>query len=342
MKLIRLGIDLAKNIFELCGVNEREQVIYRKRVSRAKLMLEMSKLEPCRIGMEACGGAHYWARRFQALGFEVHLMAPQWVRPYRKGSKNDRNDAEAIVEALGRPNMRFVAVKSEESQAILSLHRIRDRAVKERTGLVNQVRGLLAEFGLVVAQGRHRIQQALPDILEDAENGLPSLMRELLAEQYEQLKFLGELISRQDRRIAQLARISEPAQRLMQVGGIGPITATAIIASVGDASGFRRSREFTAWLGLVPSEHSSGGRQRLGKITKQGNRYLRTLLIHGARAVMNRAHIDPNRKSQWALAVKERRGHNRALVALAAKHARIIWAMLSRGTSYQEPAEMVS
>lgn len=335
MKLSRLGIDLAKNVFELCGVNEQEQVVYRKRVSRAKLMLELSRLEPCLVGMEACGSAHYWARRLQALGFEVKLMAPQWVRPYRRGNKTDRNDAEAIVEALGRPTMRFVSVKSEESQAILSLHRVRDRVVKERTALINQLRGLLAEFGVVVAQGGHRMRQALPEILEDGENGLPALMRELLWEQYERLKDCDAAVQHHDRRIERLARESETAQRLMQVSGIGAITATAVIASVGNAKEFKRSREFAAWLGLVPREHSSGGKQRLGRITKQGNRYLRTLLVHGARSVVNRAGKNTDGKSQWALAVKGRRGHNKALVALAAKQARIVWALLTSGSSYQ-------
>lgn len=277
MKLTRLGIDLAKNVFELCGVDEQDRVVFRKRVSRAKLILTLCRFEPCLVGMEACGGAHYWARRLQALGFEVKLMAPQWVRPYRKGNKNDRNDAEAIAEAVGRPSMRFVAVKSEADQAVLSVHRVRDRLVKDRTALINQLRGLLAEFGVVVAQGGHRMRHALPELLEDADNALPDLMREVLAEQYQQLIFFDEAIRRHDRRIERMARASEAAQRLMTMSGIGPITATAMIASVGDAKHFNSAREFAAWQGLVPREHSSGGQQRLGRITKQGNRYLRTL-----------------------------------------------------------------
>lgn len=277
MKLTRLGIDLAKNVFELCGVDEQDRVVFRKRVSRAKLILTLCRFESCLVGMEACGGAHYWARRLQALGFEVKLMAPQWVRPYRKGNKNDRNDAEAIAEAVGRPSMRFVAVKSEADQAVLSVHRVRDRLVKDRTALINQLRGLLAEFGVVVAQGGHRMRHALPELLEDADNALPDLMREVLAEQYQQLIFFDEAIRRHDRRIERMARASEAAQRLMTMSGIGPITATAMIASVGDAKHFNSAREFAAWLGLVPREHSSGGQQRLGRITKQGNRYLRTL-----------------------------------------------------------------
>lgn len=338
MKLIRLGIDLAKNVFELCGVNDQEQVVYRKSVRRRVLMQELSQLEPCVIGMEACGGAHYWARRLRTLGHDVRLMAPQFVRPYRKSDKNDRNDAEAICEAVNRPSMRYVPIKDAQSQAVLSVHRIREQQMKQRTALVNQLRGLLAEFGVVVNKGVGHLRRALPEILEDAENALPDLMRELLAEQYEVLRQLDERIAAQDQRIKRLAQQSEPARRLMTMGGIGPLTATAMVASVGQCETFKSGRQFSAWLGLVPRHYGSGGYNRLGQISKRGDRYLRTLLVHGARSVMYTIDRRTDRKSEWARGVKARRGQNRAIVALAAKHARIIWALLSSGETYQPSA----
>ncbi len=335
MNVKRLGLDLAKNVFELYGVDEHEQRVLSKTVRRGKLLATFAQLPPCVVGMEACGSAHYWARELRRLGHEPRLMAPQFVAPYRKNDKNDRNDAAAICEAVGRPNMRFVPVKEVEQQAVLTLHRARSLLVAERTALVNHIRGLLSEYGLVLAQGVARVRAGLPEILEDADNGLPGLTREVFADLYERLRSCDERIGAYDRRIAELARGSETAQRLMQVEGVGALTATAISAAVGDARQFRNGRQFAAWLGLVARQRSSGGKARYGRITKRGDVYLRTLLIHGARALMRHLSGREDRKSRWALAVRERRGFNKAAVALAAKHARILWALLARGTDYQ-------
>lgn len=290
--------------------------------------------------MEACSGAHHWARALSKQGHDVRLIAAQFVRPYRKNDKdkNDQNDAEAICEAVGRPNMRFVPIKSVEQQAVLSLHRVRQLRVTERTALVNQIRGLLAEYGIVVAQGIARIRRELPGILEDAENGLPDLARELFAELQTKLSDLDQQVSEHDRRIDRLASQSEAAQRLMQLDGIGAMTATAIVASVGNGHCFKNGRQFAAWLGLTPRQHSSGGKTRLGGISKRGDVYLRTLLIHGSRSSLLRTANRHDAKSRWVETIKARRHHNVAACALAAKHARIIWAMLARDQEYRRPA----
>jgi transposase len=335
MEVKRIGIDLAKNVFELCGVDGDDRVVLRKTVRRSKLLVTLAQLPPCVVGLEACGSAHYWARELRKLGHEPRLMAPQFVTPYRKNDKNDRNDAEAICEAVGRPNMRFVPIKDEEQQAVLTLHRARSLLIGDRTALVNQLRGLLSEFGVVMAQGVATVRKSLPALLEDAENGLPTLAREVFADLYTRLCGLDERIAHYDGRIAQLARASEPARRLMQVEGIGPLTATALVATAGDGRQFRNGRQFAAWLGLVARQRSSGGQARHGRITKRGDVYLRTLLIHGARAVMRHLAGREDRKSRWVLAVKERRGFNKAAVALAAKHARILWALLAHEREYQ-------
>jgi transposase len=268
----------------------------------------------------------------------VRLIAPQFVRPYRKNPKNDGNDAEAICEAVSRPNMRFVPVKSVAQQAVLTVHRARELLVRDRTALVNQVRGLLAEYGIVVPQGIARLRRVLPAVLDDAANGLPELAREVVAESQERLWDLDERIATYDRRITRLARQSEAAQRLMQLEGVGTATATAIVAAIGDGKAFNNGRQFAAWLGLVPRQYSSGGKARLGHISKRGNVYLRTLLIHGARSVLQLTGQRTDTKSRWAERLKQRRGNNIAAVALAAKHARIIWAMLARGQAYQRAA----
>jgi transposase len=272
----------------------------------------------------------------------VRLIAGQFVAPYRKSGKNDRNDAEAICEAVGRPNMRFVPVKSIEQQAILAVHRARELAVAERTALVNQIRGLLGEFGIVLAQGIHRLRQVLPDILEDAENDLPGLARQTVAELYENLATLDKRIATYDHRIECFAQQMEPATRLMEIGGIGAVTATAIVATVGEARLFKNGRQFAAWLGLTPRQHSSGGRNQLGHISKRGDVYLRTLLIHGARSVLRFAAKKTDGKNRWVEALRQRRGNNIAATALAAKHARIIWAMLSRGTALRVEQDVVT
>ena len=334
MEIMRIGLDLAKNVFEVYGVDEQEQPALRKTLKRSQVMKFFAQLNPCIVGIESCGSAHHWARKLRSFGHEVRMMAPQFVAPYRKSDKNDHNDAEAICEAAGRPNMRFVPVKTEEQQAVLMVHRVRSLMVGERTSLVNQIRGLLSEFGIVLPQGRCHVRSQLPSILEDAENDLPAVAREVFANQYERLCELDSKIDEYDRKIEALATADEDAKRLMALEGIGPITATAIIASVGDITTFKNGRQFAAWLGLVPRQWSTGGRARHGRITKRGDVYLRTLLIHGARAVMRYLMNKDDRKSEWVKAVRERRGFNKAAVALAAKNARILWAMLAKGSEY--------
>jgi transposase len=297
-----------------------------------------AQLPSCLIGIEACASAHYWAREWSQFGHTVRLIAPQFVRPYRKNPKNDRNDAEAICEAVSRPNMRFVPMNSGAQQAVLTVHRARELLVGDRTALVNQIRGLLAEYGIVVPQGIARLRRVLPSVLEDTVNGLPVLAREVVAELQERLWDLDERIATYDRRIAQLARQSEAAQRLMPLEGVGAATATAIVATIGDGKTFKNGRQFAAWLGLVPQQYSSGGKTRLGHISKRGNVYLRTLLIHGARSVLQLTGKRTDAESRWAEQLKQRRGNNIAAVALAAKHARIIWAMLARGQEYRRAA----
>ena len=334
MEIMRIGLDLAKNVFEVYGVDEQERPALRKTLKRSQVMKFFAQLNPCIVGIESCGSAHHWARKLRSFGHEVRMMAPQFVAPYRKSDKNDHNDAEAICEAAGRPNMRFVPVKTEEQQAVLMVHRVRSLMVGERTSLVNQIRGLLSEFGIVLPQGRCHVRSQLPSILEDAENDLPEVAREVFANQYERLCELDSKIDEYDKKIEALAKADEDAKRLMALEGIGPITATAIIASVGDITTFKNGRQFAAWLGLVPRQWSTGGRARHGRITKRGDVYLRTLLIHGARAVMRYLMNKDDRKSEWVKAVRERRGFNKAAVALAAKHARILWAMLAKGSEY--------
>jgi transposase len=335
MKFTRCGLDIAKQVFQVHGVNEHGAVKGRKTLARAKVLEYFAQLVPCLIGMEACGSAHYWARALSKLGHTVKLMAPQFVIPYRKRGKNDANDAEAICEAVGRPNMHFVAVKTEEQQAVLMVHRARSLVVTNRTALVNQIRGLLGEFGLVVPKGVANLRAQLPRILEDAENGLPALAREVLVGLLEQSREFDRRIHQYDLKIRELALQSEPARRLMQVQAIGPQTATALVASMGDPHVFKTARNYAASLGLIPRQDSSGGTTRLGPITKQGDRYLRTLLVHGARAYLRVVDKKTDGKSAWARRLKERRHVNIAAVALAAKHARIAWAMLAKGTEYR-------
>ena len=332
-QITRMGIDLAKHVFQLHGVDERGHTVLRRRIARTQLRACFAQLRPSLVGIEACGSAHYWARELRTFGHDVRLIAPQFVAPYRKNDKNDGNDAEAICEAVGRPHMRFVPVKEVEQQAVLTVHRARQLLVAERTALVNQTRGLLAEYGLIVPTGVERLRRALPELLETPE--LPALAREIFTDLADRLRVLDERITVYDRRVTQLARQMEPAQRLMQVPGVGPVTATALVATVGDARAFKNGRQFAAWLGMVPRQHSSGGTRRLGRITKRGDVYLRTLRIHGARAVMRPLARRTDATSRWVLALKARRGFNKAVVALAAKQARILWALLVSGRDYQ-------
>jgi len=335
MKFTRCGLDIAKQVFQVHGVDEHGAVKGHRVLPRAKVLEYFAQLPPCLIGIEACGSAHYWARELSKLGHTVKLMAAQYVMAYRKRAKNDANDAEAICEAVGRPNMRFVAIKSEEQQAVLMVHRARALTVGNRTAQVNQIRGLLGEFGLVVPRGVGRLRRELPGILEDAENGLPVLAREVLSGLLQELREADLRISAYDRQIRALAEASEPARRLMRVDSIGPQTATALVATVGDPHVFKNGRGFAAWLGITPRQHSSGGKERLGQITRQGDGYLRTLLVHGARSYLRVVDKKTDAKSDWARRLKQRRHVNVAAVAIAAKHARIAWAILAHGTEYR-------
>jgi transposase len=335
MKVTTVGLDLAKSVFTVHGVDEHGNTVLRKTVRRAKVLELFAQLPACVVGMEACAGAQHWARKLRQLGHDPRIMAAEFVAPYRQGGKNDANDAAAICEAVSRPKMRFVALKSVEQQAVLAVHRLRQGLVEERTALANRLRGLLTEYGLVVGIGLDRLRRALPEMLEDGANGLPGIAREVFADGAQQLRELDARIAAYDRRITALARASEAVQRLMKIEGVGPVTATAMVASVGDAKVFKNGRQFAAWLGLTPRQHSTGGKQRLGAMTKHGDVYLRTLLIHGARAVLRVSANRSDAKSRWAQSLRRRRPDNVAAVALAAKHARISWALLARAQEYQ-------
>lgn len=336
-KLSRVGIDLAKNVFQLHGVDRHGKAVWRRRLTRANwLKVLMDKVEPgCTIGMEACTGAHHWARHLQAKGFTVKLIAPQFVKPYVKSNKNDANDAEAICEAMSRPSMRFVAVKTVEQQDIQAAHRIRSELLGQRTSKANQIRGLVAEYGLVAPQHLVRLRAAVPDWLEDAENGLTSQFRRLLSDLWDDLKRLDQRIAGLDRNVTSMAQNAPVAKRLQQLRGVGPLIATALVAAVGDAEQFANGRQMAASLGLTPKQHSSGGKERLLGISKRGDSYLRSILIHGARSVIRTAKHKDDRLSQWVTSLAARRHPNVAAAALANKTARIAWAMLRHGTDYQ-------
>lgn len=321
-----VGIDLAKNVFSVHGVDERGVVRVRKTVSRAKLMELVAQLPVCLIGLEACSGAHEWARRFGTFGHNVKLMAPKFVAPYRRGGKNDGNDAEAICEAVSRPNMRFVPVKSLTQQSVLTLHRVRQGFIEERTATINRVRGLLSEFGVVLPQAAIQVRRGAAAKLEE----LPVLAAGALRDLLEHVRVLDERIGCYERQLEQHARTDERAKRIGQLSGVGPLSASAIVASVAEAREFDSGRQFAAWLGLVPRQYSTGGKTRLGHITAKGDPYLRTLLVMGARSVLQTANRRSDHLAKWALAIKERRGYHRACVAIAAKHARIIWALLAK------------
>jgi transposase len=330
-EITTLAIDLAKRVFQLHGVNAHGVCVLRRQVRRAQLMRLINQLPPCTVAMEACGGAHEWGRRIQALGHRVRLISPQFVKPFVKGNKTDRNDAEAICEAAQRPGMRFVALKTVEQQQVLAVHRLRSAAVKARTALANQLRGLLAEFGLIVPQGLHRLRRELPELLEDAHNSLPPLLREELNLQTQRLRELDAEVQRLTLRIEHQARADARAGALMQRRGVGPLIASAFAAEIGDPHAFKNGRQVGAWLGLVPRQHSTGGQPILLGISKRGDAYLRTLLIHGARAVMRTADRHEDAVGQWARTVKARRGVHKATVALANKMARQLWAQLAYG-----------
>jgi transposase len=334
MKITTVGVDLAKKLFQVHGVDERGTPVLRKQLKRSQVLSFFANLTPCLIGMEACCSAHHWARQLQKLGHTVKLMAPQFVKPYVKTNKNDMADAEAICEAVSRPTMRFVPMKNGEQQAVLALHRARQGFVRARTAQANQIRGLLAEYGMIIPRGICQIGKRLPDILEDGENDLPGLFRRLLLRLGEHLKELDRQVSELDAQIQVWHRQHEGSCRLEQIPGIGPITASALVASIGDANSFKNGRQLAAWLGLVPRQHSSGGKTMLLGISKRGDGYLRTLLVHGARAVLRVAERKPNYEASWLAGLLKRRHPNVAAVALANKNARVVWALLRHDRTY--------
>ena len=329
------GIDLAKNSFSLHAIDIHGKVILHKSVSRKKLLTTIANMPPMKIGLEACGGAHYWARTLNKLGHDTKIMAVKYVIPHRTKGKNDLNDAIAICSAVQSPATRFVPIKSPEQQAVLSVHRMREHWVRERTALMNRIRALLSEFGLVMPVGRSSLMKIVPLMLEDAENELPVLAREVLANAYHHLQMLNQQIADTEVTFTHLTKSNDNAKRLLEVRGIGPQTATAILASIDKGQQFDKSRDFSAWLGLVPKQYSTGGKTRLGRITKHGDKYLRTLLVHGARAVVTTLGDKQDSLSKWCRDLLERRGMNRTIVALAAKNARIIWSMLHNQTQYE-------
>lgn len=339
MNINVLGIDIAKNIFQLCGVNTRGEIVKEQAVKRDKLLAKVNALSPKVIAMEACGGANYWAHQFSQMSIEVKLIAPQYVKPFVKGNKNDKQDARGIVEASQRPTMRFVTPKTPEQQDKQSLLRIRAGYIEMRTKVSNQLRGLLAEYGITFAQGSKQVRVGLPIIFDrDLNNGLSGELKALLEMQYTFFLALDANIQQCDKQIVHMVKKDETCQRLQAIEGVGEITALAITALVGDAREFKNGRHFSAYLGLVPRQCSSGGKQRLFGITKRGDSYVRTLLVHGGRAVTRFAEKKDDARSCWASRIKRERGVNKAAVAVANKNARIILAMLKSGEAYRKAA----
>ena len=334
-EITTIGLDLAKTVFHLVGCNAQGHEVMKKELKRKQLLSYFANLAPCRVGMEACAGAHDWGRRLQALGHQVRLLPPQHVKAYVRGNKNDYNDARAIAEAAGRPGLRAVAVKSVAQQDVQALHRLRAARVAERTALGNQLRGLLAEYGLVVPQGLAALRRALPGILEDADNGLSEVFRPLLQRGQQQLAELDEHIAYYDGVLKRQAQADEAVLRLQTIPGFGPLVASAFYSLVGDGQGYRRGRDVAAALGLVPAQHSSGGKAVLLGISKRGDGYLRSLLGHGARAVVQRAADKDDPLSGWINRLVAKRGIHKATIALANKLARIGWAVLRHHTVYQ-------
>jgi transposase len=331
-----LGIDLAKEKFQLHGNNSQGRTIMTKQINRSKLLQFVANTPSCLVAMEACGGANYWAREFQKFGHEVKLISPQYVKPYVKTNKNDAADAEAIAEAATRPNMRFVSIKQTWQQDIQSIHRVRERLVKNKTALSNEVRGLLHEYGIIIAKGHSIIKTKLYLIIEDAENQLSDLMRKLLKDLYTELLEITEKIEKYDEELEQISKANVLCQKIEKIPGVGPKTSTAIIAQIGNnMSSFKNGRQFAAYLGLVPKQFSSGGKTKLLGISKRGDKTIRKLLVHGARTVIQYSPTKKDKLSQWAYKKKVERGYNKACVAVANKNARIIWALINNNTEYR-------
>jgi len=335
-EITTIGLDLAKNVFHVVGCDARGKRVLRKRLSRRQVLSWFARQNPCLVGMEACASAHYWARELRQLGHEVKLIPAQHVKAYLRGNKNDYNDALAIAEAVVRPEMRFVAIKTAEEQDIQALHRLRAQRIRERTALGNQLRGLLAEYGIIIPQGVGALKRRLPEILEDGENGLSECFRRLLYQAWQQLQELEAHLKAYDREVARVAQAHEACCRLQTIPGFGPVVATVFYSRIGQGEGFRRGRDVSASLGLVPRQHSTGGKEVLLGISKRGDSYLRGLLIHGARSVIRQARHKTDRLSRWIMQLVARRGHNKAAVALANKMARMGWAILAYKTTYGE------
>lgn len=341
MKNIKvLGIDLAKNVFQLHGTDAKGKRVLTKRLSRSRLVEFVTNLPPCLIGIEACTGAHYWARLFETMGHTVKMIAPQFVKPYVRSNKNDRNDARGIAEAVTRPDMKFVPIKKVEQQDILLSHRARQLAVKQRVAQANQIRGLLAEYGVIVPKGMTYIKSVM-QILEDNKDKITTKANEIFVRLYNQFKEYSEQVEIYDKEIKQMAEQDPRCKEIMKIEGIGPLSASAVVATIGDASVFKNGREVSAWLGLVPKQHSSGNTIRLSGISKRGDRYVRSLLIHGGRTVVKNCANKLDKRNLWVSDKKNRCGFNKAAVALANKNARIIWAILATGECYVKPQENI-
>ena len=336
--IVRVGVDLAKRVIQVHGVDANGRVVTARALSRDKFMAWCAQLAPgCVVAMEACSGAHHWARKLIALGLDARLISASFVTPYRmqgRGGKNDANDAAAVCEAASRPNMRFVPVKSIEQQGVMAVHRVREGIKEERTACINRIRGLLAEFGLVFPQSPKALRQVLPAVLEDASNEMGGVARLALQRAQKQWEELDEHMSWCDERVGAHVKNNEQAKAAAKLHGIGPIGASAVVASVGDIKQFKSGAQFGAWLGIVPKQNSSGGKTVLGRITKRGDEYLRTLLIQGAKSAVMTAHKRSDPISKWVVQLKDRVGWQKAVVALANKNARILWAVLARGERF--------
>lgn len=335
MKVTLIGIDLAKSIFQICGVNQAGKRVFNRQIRRARLMEFLMQHPDATTAMEACSGSNYWGRTLQQRGFKVMLIPPQHVKPFVKGNKNDRNDAFAITEAARRPGLTCVEPRTLAQTDMIQVHRVLDRMTRQRTALINQVRGFLNEYGIVIAQGKERLLAAMPDLLEDAENGLTPSSRALFQQLLEQWRQANEAIKQLEKGLRGTALTDDDAQRLMKMKGVAVKISTATIAHAGNGHGYKSGRHFSANLGLVPKEHSSGGQQKLGGITKRGNQYLRRLLIQGAWSVVRNVDKNDDRLSRWARQLVERRGKHKAVVAVANKMARIMWSMLYHQTEYR-------
>jgi len=337
MKLTRIGMDIAKQMFDLHGVDRRGQVVLRQRLRRERVLAVLAQVEPCEIGLEACGGAHYWHRELSRLGHTVRLLSAHKVKPYVDGNKNNRHDAAAICEAMSRPAMRFVQPKTTAQQDLQTLHRARALLVRDLTALSNQMRGLLQEYGIVMRKGAAALRGALAELLAGDDERLTAVLKAVVAEQFERFKYLAQRLESYDRQIGGLCRQDPRCRRLLQVPGLGPLSATALVAAIGNGHEFSNGRHFSAYLGLVPGHRNTGDKTVMLPITKRGNRYLRTLLIHGGRSAVYaaRRHSDP--RSRWLNRLRETRCHNLAAVALANKNARVAWALLRYGEDYRAP-----